>query len=325
MISTHLFSSTKLLSLSLLLIVIALSHSVHSQATSQSTHYLKTPESSTTQLIESAALTNSANRVEADEDTDDEDDDGMFSVIFGVLSTELADSNFYAALIMSFIYSPIFAILAFAVACIITVLLGTLYVGNLMILLPKLLISYLTAAFFIVFSGMTAYLIYTMKDAELATEKSIKKDDTEAEQGTFVDYTQEEEENFLSSNAVVVRQDAKPTSGFRKIFSFELFKTRPFRFAFAAALLTLTQLGDDSLRKIVKYREDNSFLKVFLGALIGFLICACLIAAVGFLLKEIAFRKFKLSLNKTKTVKYIACGALVVVGCLNVIIDLGNN
>ena len=238
-----------------------------------------------------------------------------------ILGFQLLNVTFYACLLIGLMYNPGFSIAAYLIASVFSVVLAALNVTKVFVTISRLIMTVLTAVLFITFSCFTMYMIYTMKDPQLAleagsvqAEEKLDKKETKA----FLDYTQDEEEEIFLQNEET-RIEPEHKTSLRKWFSLNFIGNRIKRFILCVVMLMIAELSDQTLRVIFRLRRTDGINKVIGAGVLAYLVCAMIIFIVTALIKEFVIKK--LAVNHVKTTKYTGCVGLIFLGIMPAIIN----
>jgi len=245
------------------------------------------------------------------------DNNSLFSIFVQTVWAQIKDPTFYAALIIGFMYTPAFAFTSYFFACFVTTVIGLAFADDLLSVVSSLVTGIVTAILYSLFSLLTMFFIYTMKDPQVAIEAKPE------EREDFNNYSNLEEGESLIPGRSVVTEPPKKRSFCAKYFSFEFFSTQLGRFLFAVAMLFVSELAGSILSNLLELRAVNSSSRVFLGALIAYLLGVAIIFGIGYFIKKFLLQKLlNINTDHVKMTKYLGCVVLLLVGIVPLIVTI---
>jgi len=245
------------------------------------------------------------------------DNNTLFSIFGQMVIAQLKDASFYAALIIGFMYTPAFAFTAYFFSCFVTTVIGLAFADDLLNVVSSLVTGIVTAVLFALFSLLTMFFIYTMKDPQVAIEaKSGEKE-------TFEDYSNLEEGESLIPGGTVREEHPKKRGFCAKYFSFEFFSTQLGRFVYAVVMLVVSEIAGPILKDLLGLRAVNSSSRVFLGALVAYVLGVIIIFGVGYFIKKVLLQRLlRINTDHVKMTKYLGCIVLLLVGVVPLIVSI---
>jgi len=287
------------------------------------------------------------------------DSDSFMKAMGVMMLAQIKDVSFYSAIIIGFIYNQTFATFSYFFSCVLCTLLGLAFVTDVLRLISSVFTGIVAAILYAIFSLLTIYLLYSMKDPEImadsvpgATKKNLQEagsqtsgtEPTRGQEEVVVavkkgegakeitiekkeedhhDHGDGDEETALLSRKS--QKEVKEKSRFKKFIdnyvNVNFFLTQNKRFVFCIIMLLVSEMSDFILIGIIDLRSANSSTRVLVSALVSYAVMSLIVFLVVFGIKYFMVRKFKFNVDSMKFTKYTGCLLLIGLGVVPPIIQ----